>query len=122
MSKVINIRIGDALLESIDAKARADRRSRSAVILLCLEDEFGTDESLVEKPVEAVPKIRKGKRSVVVQEPAVEPENAMDEDIEAMMPEMCPYTEYNTDTGETYACALEVHGPKIRHKMGAKVG
>ena len=32
---------------------------------------------------------------------------------------MCSYTEYDTDTGETYRCRLPVHGPKIKHRRGA---
>lgn len=33
---------------------------------------------------------------------------------------MCQYTEYDTDTGETYHCRLPEHGPKTRHFRGAK--
>jgi hypothetical protein len=34
---------------------------------------------------------------------------------------MCPFTEYDTDTGETYRCGREVHGPKVKHTRGEKV-
>jgi hypothetical protein len=35
--------------------------------------------------------------------------------------EACSYREYDPDTGETYGCALAIHGPKVRHVRGAKV-
>ena len=35
--------------------------------------------------------------------------------------EMCPYTEYDTDTGETYMCGRQPHGPKVKHTRGMKV-
>jgi len=31
---------------------------------------------------------------------------------------MCPYKEYDQETGETYACGLHVHSSKIRHTRG----
>lgn len=34
---------------------------------------------------------------------------------------MCAYTEYDTETGETYRCGRTVHGPKIKHTRGEKV-
>lgn len=34
---------------------------------------------------------------------------------------MCSFTEYDTDTGETYRCGREVHGPKVKHTRGEKV-
>lgn len=33
----------------------------------------------------------------------------------------CSYTEYDTDTGETYRCGLSEHSGKIRHTRGPKV-
>ena len=35
--------------------------------------------------------------------------------------ERCQYTERDQDTGETYRCALRVHGLKVRHQKGEKV-
>lgn len=35
-----------------------------------------------------------------------------------VVPQACPYTEYDRDTGETYGCALNAHGPKIKHVRG----
>jgi len=34
---------------------------------------------------------------------------------------MCSYREYDPDTGETYACGLREHLPKVRHTRGAVV-
>lgn len=31
---------------------------------------------------------------------------------------MCPYREYDTETGETYACGLTAHSGKIKHTRG----
>ena len=36
--------------------------------------------------------------------------------------EMCPYTEYVPDTGETVACGLPLHSGKVRHGAWSKVG
>ena len=36
--------------------------------------------------------------------------------------ERCRYTEYDQDTGETHRCALSVHGNKVKHVMGERVG
>jgi len=36
--------------------------------------------------------------------------------------QMCSYTEYDTDTGETYKCGRTVHGPKVKHTRGEKIG
>ena len=35
--------------------------------------------------------------------------------------EMCPYTEYDPEDGETYRCGLAKHGPKVKHTRGRKV-
>ena len=35
--------------------------------------------------------------------------------------ELCSYTEYDTDTGETYRCGRQPHGPKVKHTRGEKV-
>lgn len=35
--------------------------------------------------------------------------------------ELCPYTEYDTDTGETYRCGRTPHGPKVKHTRGERV-
>jgi hypothetical protein len=32
---------------------------------------------------------------------------------------MCPYTEYDMDSGETYRCGRAIHGPKVKHTRGA---
>src|ERR1017187_8238584 len=32
--------------------------------------------------------------------------------------EACSYREYDPETGEWYGCALELHGPKIKHVRG----
>jgi hypothetical protein len=40
---------------------------------------------------------------------------------EESISEACPYREYDPDTGETYGCALAVHGPKVKHVRGAKL-
>ena len=34
---------------------------------------------------------------------------------------MCTYTEYDGETGETYACGRFMHSSKIKHTRGAKV-
>jgi hypothetical protein len=34
---------------------------------------------------------------------------------------MCAYTEYDTDTGETYRCGRPVHGVKVKHTRGVKL-
>lgn len=34
---------------------------------------------------------------------------------------LCAYTEYDTDTGETYRCGRPVHGAKVKHTRGAKL-
>lgn len=47
--------------------------------------------------------------------PAVEPEP------DEMLVEPCPYTEYDPDTGETYACGLAVHAPRVKHTRGKAV-
>jgi DNA-directed RNA polymerase subunit RPC12/RpoP len=39
-------------------------------------------------------------------------------EIEAVM---CKYTEYDPDTGETMACGLPEHGPKIKHARWRKL-
>ena len=36
-------------------------------------------------------------------------------------PQMCPYTEYDMETGETYRCGRTVHGPKVKHTRGEMV-
>lgn len=33
--------------------------------------------------------------------------------------ERCSYTEYDTDTGETYGCRLLSHPAKVKHRRGA---
>ena len=35
--------------------------------------------------------------------------------------EMCPYTEYDPEDGETYRCGLAKHGPKVRHTRGRQI-
>ena len=35
--------------------------------------------------------------------------------------DMCPYTEYDPEDGETYRCGLAKHGPKVKHTRGRKV-
>ena len=35
--------------------------------------------------------------------------------------EMCHYTEYDPEDGETYRCGLAKHGPKVKHTRGRKV-
>lgn len=32
---------------------------------------------------------------------------------------MCPYTEYDSETGETYGCRLPEHSVKIKHQRGS---
>lgn len=34
---------------------------------------------------------------------------------------MCPYSEYDPESGETYRCGLAVHSGKVRHTRGSKV-
>lgn len=34
---------------------------------------------------------------------------------------MCTYTEYDSDTGETYRCGLGEHSFKVKHTRGARV-
>ena len=34
---------------------------------------------------------------------------------------MCTYTEYDTDTGETYACGRQQHSWKVKHTRGARI-
>lgn len=41
-------------------------------------------------------------------------------DIEPERP-MCSYTEYDPQTGETYACALHQHPGKVRHMRGRQL-
>jgi hypothetical protein len=36
-------------------------------------------------------------------------------------PQMCAYTEYDMETGETYRCGRTVHGPKVKHTRGERV-
>lgn len=75
------------------------------------------------KPVDGSNRVRKGKRSVEVQEPAVEP---TDDEIEHLMgaaPDptpsipMCPFETINRDTGEKWRCDSLVHDWKVPHHM-----
>jgi hypothetical protein len=34
--------------------------------------------------------------------------------------ELCSYTEYDTETGETYRCGRTPHGPKVKHTRGER--
>jgi hypothetical protein len=34
---------------------------------------------------------------------------------------MCPYTEYDPETGETYGCLLAEHSLKIKHRRGPAI-
>jgi hypothetical protein len=43
--------------------------------------------------------------------PTLEPEQGV----------MCSYTEYDPETGETYRCGRQVHGPKVKHTRGEKL-
>ena len=42
------------------------------------------------------------------------------EDDETALP-MCSYTEYDTDSGETYRCGLRQHSCKVKHTRGNRV-
>lgn len=40
------------------------------------------------------------------------------EDTISTLVEMCSYTEYDMESGETYGCRLPAHSPKIKHQRG----
>ena len=42
-------------------------------------------------------------------------------EVETDSMEMCSYTEYDPETGETYRCGRPVHGPKVKHTRGEKL-
>ena len=48
-------------------------------------------------------------------------EKHMGEEIDRTHELMCSYTEYDPETGETYRCGREVHGPKVNHTKGKKL-
>jgi hypothetical protein len=35
--------------------------------------------------------------------------------------QMCPYKEYDPESGETYRCGLVVHSSKVKHTRGERV-
>jgi hypothetical protein len=66
-------------------------------------------------PSVQIPESLRGKLKV-----ASELESPVDEN-EALGVEMCPYTEYDPESGETYRCARGAHGPKVKHTRGERV-
>jgi len=34
---------------------------------------------------------------------------------------MCPYTEYDPESGETYRCSLPEHDGKVKHQRGERI-
>jgi hypothetical protein len=53
--------------------------------------------------------------------PAEDPGTGPETGGDAGAVEMCPYTEYDPEDGETYRCGLAKHGPKVKHTRGRKV-
>lgn len=78
------------------------------------------------KPVEGPNRVRKGKRSVEVQELSVEPtddeiEHLMEDTTESVGSEtpvaLCTFETINRDTGEKWKCDSLVHDWKVPHHM-----
>lgn len=122
VTKHISIRIPSAVLAEVDAQAVADGRSRSQVIVRCLVASRWSGE--VPNPVAAGP--RADVADVPTHQRAVEAKPDMDAlrgICAGSVPEpveMCPHTEYDEQSGDTYACALPA-GHKGKCKRGCRL-
>jgi hypothetical protein len=121
MSKLIALRLPDDLARKLETRCTMRKVSATRALLEAIER--GWDEAVSPPAPTAhppasplsIPGVFLGSQLSRQAAPVNEAE------AEPLELPMCPYTEYDGQTGETYACGLRVHSNKIRHTRGSVV-
>jgi hypothetical protein len=117
MSKLIALRLPDDLAARLETRCSIRKATQTAVLLEAIER--GWDEADSQPASVAV-----GPSPIPLNIPGIFPGSQLGKPLPAAAEEaplelpMCHYSEWDSQTGESYACGLRIHSNKIRHTRG----